>query len=188
MVSRRDKPKHKSSSKYNNPSKLSNASNICNCRSMRGHTEDGCYKSEQVPCSLCKKEGHLLQSCKKEATESKAASSAFSLKSANDFSEATDHDLVKESGSTEIVIVQKSSFRNLKELNRVVENPVGGNTKFLRKGEVKVLAKDNQGEALLLVLENELFVPGYWTKLVSVSSIVDNGHNMFIRKKKFIFV
>ena len=151
---------------------------------MRGHTKEQCYKRDQAQCTFCKKKGHLVQACKIKARESQAESLASSLKTANDFSEATDLDLVIDSGSTDHVIVQKNWFRNLKELNTVVTNPDGGNTKVLGIGEVVVLAKDIQGKALPLVLKNALFVPGYRTNLLSVSSGIDNGHKIVHQKGK----
>ena len=75
-------------------------------------------------------------------------------------------------------------FKNLKELNTVVTNPDGGNTKVSGIGEVVVLAKDIQGKALPLVLKNALFGPGYRTNLVSVSSVIENGHKIVHQKGK----
>ena len=85
------------------------------------------------------------------------------------------------------MIVQRNWFRNLKELNTVVSNPDDVNTKVLGIGEVKVLAKDSQGKALPLVLKNALFVPGYRTNFVSVSSVVENQHNVFHQKGNNLF-
>ena len=182
IICKHGKPKHKSSSKNNRPSKLSNTSITCNCCDMRGHSKEQCFKRDQAQCTFCKKKSHLVQACKIKARESQAESLASRLKTANDFSEATDLDLVIDSGSTDHVIVHKNWFKNLKELNTVVTNPDGGNTKVLGIGEVVVLAKDNQQKALPLVLKNALFVPRYRTNLVSVSSLIDNGHKIVHQK------
>ena len=128
--------------------------------------------------------GHLVQEWKIEARKSPAESLALSLKSANDFSEATDRDIVIDSGSTDHVIVHKYWLKYLKELNTVLTNPDGGNTKILGIGELVVLAEDVQGKAFPLVLKNALFVPGYRTNLLSVSSVIDNGHKIVHQKGK----
>ena len=182
MISRHGKPKHKSSSKNNRPSKLSNTSITCDCCGMRGHTKKQCSKRDQAQCTFCKRKGHIVRACKNKARESQVESLALSLKSANDFKEATDLDLVIDSGSTDLVIVHQIWFENLKELNTVVSNPDGGNTKVLGIGEVVVLAKDIQGKALPLVLKNPSFVPGYQRNLVSVSSVIDSGHKIVDQK------
>ena len=153
---------------------------------MRGHTKEQCCKRDQAQCTFCKRKGHLVQACKNKAREFQAESLASSLKSANDCSEATSHNLVTDSGSTYHVIVHENWFKNLKELNTVVTNPDGGNTKVLGIGEVVVLAKVIQGKALPLVLKNALFVPGYRTNLVSVSSVIDNGHKIVHQKGKSV--
>ena len=87
-----------------------------------------------------------------------------------------------DSGSTDHVIVQKSWFENLRELDTSVTNPDGGNTKVLGIGEVEVLARDAQGREKLLVLRKALFVPGYRTDLISVSSVIYNGHKIVHHK------
>ena len=118
------------------------------------------------------------------ARKTQVDSLASSLKSANDLSEATDLDLIIDSGSTDNVIVHKNWVKNLKELNKVFTNPDEGKTKVLGIGEVVVLAKDIQGKALPLVLKNALIVPGYRTNLVSVSSVFDKGHKIVHQKGK----
>ena len=64
-----------------------------------------------------------------------------------------------------------------------VTNPDGGNTKVLGIGEVEVLAKDVKGCTKPLILKKALYVPGYRTNLISVSSIIDNGHKVVHEKK-----
>ena len=64
MISKHDKPKHKSSSKINRPFKLSNTSITCDCCGMRGHTKKQCYKGDQAQCTFCKRKGHLVQACR----------------------------------------------------------------------------------------------------------------------------
>ena len=97
--------------KNNTPSKLSNTSSTCDCCGMRGHTKEQCYKRDQAQCTFCKRKGHLVQALKIKAREYQAKSLASSLKSTNDFSEATDLDLVIDSGSTDHVIVQKFGLK-----------------------------------------------------------------------------
>ena len=66
----------------------------------------------------------------------------------------------------------------MKEVDTTVTNPDGGNTKVLAIGEVDVLAQDVKGRTKPLVLRKTLYVPRYRTNLISVSSIVDNGHKV----------
>ena len=89
-----------------------------------------------------------------------------------------------DSGSTDNVIVQKNWFKKFRELETSVTNPDGGNTKVLGIGEVEVLVRDAQGREKTLVLRKALFVPGYRTNLISVSSIIDNGHKIVHHKSQ----
>ena len=66
----------------------------------------------------------------------------------------------------------------MKKVDTTVTNPDWGNTKFLRMGEVEVLAQDLKGRTELLVLRKASYVSGYRTNLIWVSSIVDNGHKV----------
>ena len=121
-------------------------------------------------------EGHLVKVCKKISRESQAVSVASILKSAKEVSEATDRDLFIDSGSTDHVIVHKSWFGNLRELDTNATNPDGGNTKVSEIKELDILAKDTQGKLTPLVLKKALFLPKYRTNFVPVSSVGDNGH------------
>ena len=104
----------------------------------------------------------------KKAKDSKPGSLASSLKSDSEMRETTDQDLVIDSGSTDHVIVQRSWFKNLRELDTSVTNPDGGNTKVLGIGEVEILAGDAQGRKKRLLLRKSLFVPAYGTNILSV--------------------
>ena len=101
--------------------------------------------------------GHLEKACNKKTRENKGGASAHgslasSLNSGNS-SEATSKDLVVDSGSTDHVIVNKSWFRNLREIETTVTNPDGGNTKVLGIGEVEVQAKDVKGRIKTLFVK-----------------------------------
>ena len=102
-------------------------------------------------------------------------------------SEATDQDLVVHSGSLDHIVVNKNWFTSLGETDTTVNNPDGANTKVLGIGEVEVLAKDGKGRTEPLILKKALNVPGYRTKLISVSSIIDNGQKKFHGKKTVFF-
>ena len=136
------------------------------------------HKREKAECTFCKRKGHLKNTYnKKEPKGGKHGSVASNLKS-GESSEATAEDLVVDSGSTDHVIVNKNWFKNMKEVDTTVTNPDGGNTKVLAIGEVDVLAQDVKGRTKPLVLRKTLYVPRYRTNLISVSSIVDNGHKV----------
>ena len=66
----------------------------------------------------------------------------------------------------------------MKEVDTTVTDPDGGNTEVLGIGEVEVLAQDVKRRTKPLVLREALYVPGYRTNLISVSSIVDKGHKV----------
>ena len=106
---------------------------------------------------------NLVQACKKKAGESEAESLASGPRSANEIGEATDQDLVLDSGSTDHVIVEMSWFKNPAELDTDVSDLDGGNTKVLGIGQVEILAKGTQGKLVPLVLWEALFSPGYRT-------------------------
>ena len=156
---------------------------------MKGHLKTDCYHKDKAECTYCKLKGHFEKACIKKTEESKGAkhgSLASSLKS-GDSSEATAKDLVVDSGSTDHEIVNKNWFKNMKPIDTTVTNPDGGDTKFLGIGEVEILAKDVNGKTKPLVLRKALFVPEYRTNLISVSSIVDNGHKV-VHEAKMSFL
>ena len=119
----------------------------------------------------------------KKAPGTKPGSLASSLKSDRASSEATEQDLVVDSESTDHIVVNKTWFKSIGEIDTTVTNPGGGNTKVLRKGQVEVLAKDIKGRTKPLILRKALYVPGYRINLISVSSIIDNGHKVVHEKK-----
>ena len=55
---------------------------------------------------------------------------------------------------------------------------MGVTQKFLGIGDIEVLAQDVKGRTKPLVLRKPLYMPGYRTILISVSSLVDNGHKV----------
>ena len=188
MISKKIKSKPKSSGKYTSLPK-SNSGQTCYCCGMKGHLKTDCYHKDKAECTYCKLKGHFEKACIKKTKESKGAkhgSLASSLKS-GDSSEATAKDLVVDSGSTDHVIVNKNWFKNMKPIDTTVTNPDGGDTKVLGIGEVEILAKDVNGKTKPLVLRKALFVPGYRTNLISVSSIVDNGHKV-VHEAKMSFL
>ena len=183
MTSKKAKPKHKSSSKYNAPPKSSSGQLTCYCCGMKGHMKSECYKREKAECTFCKQKGHLVQPCMKKAPSTKPGSLASSLKSDRASSEATEQDLVVDSGSTDHIVVNKNWFKSIGEIDTTVTNPDGGNTKVLGIGEVEASAKDVKGRTKPLIMKKALYVPGYRTNLISVSSIIDNGHKVVHEKK-----
>ena len=80
--------------------------------------------------------------------------------------------------------MDKNSFKSLRELDTTFTNPDGGSTKVLGIRKVEGLAKDVKVCNKILVLKSALYVPGYRTKLISVSSIIGNAHKVVQVKKK----
>ena len=113
----------------------------------------------------------------KKATGTKSGSLASSLKSDRASSEATEQGLVVDSGSTDHIVVSKNWFKSTREMDTTVTNPDGGNTKVLGI-EVEVFAEDVKERTNPLILKKALYVPGYRTNLISVSSIIENGHKV----------
>ena len=105
---------------------------------MKGHMKSECFKREKAECTFCKQKGHLVQACMKKAPGTKLGSLTSSLKSDRASSQATEQDLVVDSGITDHIIVNKNCFTSIRENDATVTNPNGGNTKVLRIGEVEV--------------------------------------------------
>ena len=183
MTSQKTKSKHKSSSKYNAPPKSSSGQLTCYCCGMKGHMKSECYKREKAECTSCKQRGHQVQACMKKVPGTEPGSLASSLKSDRASSEATEQDLVVDSGSTDHIVVNKNWFKSIKNIDTIITDQDGGNTTVLGIGEVEVLAKDVKGRTKLLILKKTLHVPGYRTNLISVSRIFDNGHKVVHEKK-----
>ena len=80
--------------------------------------------------------------------------------------------------------MNKNWFKSLREFDTTVINPDGGNTRALGIGELEVLARDVKGCTDPSILGKALYVPGYRTKLISVSSIIDKGYKVVHEKKK----
>ena len=135
---------------------------------MKSHMKSECYRREKGECLFCKQKGHLLQACMRKAPGTKPGNSASSLKSDRTSSETTEQDLVVDSGSTEHIVVNKTSFKSIGELDTTVTNPDGGNTNVLRIGKVEALAKAVKGRTKPLILKKAINLPGYRTNLVSV--------------------
>ena len=119
----------------------------------------------------------------KKAPGIKPGSLVLSLKSDKASSKATEQDLVVDSGSTDHIVVNKNWFICIREIDTTVTNPDGGNTKVLGIGEAEVLARDVKGCTKPFILKKALYVPWYRTNLVSVSSIINNGHKVVNEKK-----
>ena len=75
---------------------------------------------DKAECTYCKKKGHLEQACiiKDKSTGPRSLDS--SLKSDRNTSDATQQDLVLDSGSTDHVVVNKNWFKSLRELDVAV--------------------------------------------------------------------
>ena len=83
---------------------------------MKGHMKSDCSKREKAECTFCKQNGHLVRACMKKAPGTKPGSLASSLKSDRASSEATDQDLVVDSGSTKHIVVNKNWFKMVRQL------------------------------------------------------------------------
>ena len=184
MASKKFRTKHKFSGKYTTPPKSNSAQETCYCCGKICHLQADCYIKDKAECTYCKKKGHLEKVCIQKAKATSPGCLASSLKSDRNTSEATQQDLVVDSGSTDHIVVNKIWFKSLRELDTTVTNADGGNTKVLGIGEVEILAKDVKGRNKPLILKKTLYVPEYRTNLISVSSIIDNGHKVVHEKKR----
>ena len=90
MTSRKAKPKHKSSRKYNAAPISSSGQLTCYCCGMKSHMKSECYKRERAECTFGKQNGHLVQACMKKVPGTKLGSLSSSLKSDRALSEATE--------------------------------------------------------------------------------------------------
>ena len=81
---------------------------------MKGHMKSECNKREKNECTFCRQKGHLVQACMKKAPSTKPGSLASSLKSDRASSEATEQDLVVDSGSTDHIVVNKKWFKSIR--------------------------------------------------------------------------
>ena len=121
-----------------------------------------------------------MQACLKKDIDTKPESLASNLKLAT--SEATELDLVMDSGSADDIVENKKWFKSLGELDTTVTNQLGANTKDLGRGEVEVSAKHRRMHQVYN-FEKTLYVPRYRIKTISVSSVIDNGHKVVHEKK-----
>ena len=119
----------------------------------------------------------------KKATATKPGSLASTLRWDRASSGETNTDLVVDSGSTDHIVVNKNWFESIRKIDTTVTNPEGGNTRVLKTGEEDVLAKHKR-RIKPLILRKALFLPGYRTLLISVSSIIDNGFKVAYEKEK----
>ena len=182
-TSKKAKSKHKSSCKYNSAPRSSSGHLTRYCCGMKDHMKSGCYKRRKVECTFCKQKSHLVQACFKKTPGTKPGCLTSSLKLDRTSSEATERDLVVDSGSTDHIVVNKYWFTSIGEIDTTVTNPDGGNIKVLGLGEVEVLAKDVTGRTKTLILEKTLYVQKYRTNVISVSNIIGNGHKIVHKKK-----
>ena len=98
--------------KYNAPTNSSPAQLTCHCCGMKGHMKSECNKREKAECTFCKQKGHLVQACIKKVPGTKPRSLASSLKSDRASSEATEQDLVVDSGSTDHIVVNNKCYNS----------------------------------------------------------------------------
>ena len=83
-------------------------------------------------------------------------------------------------------MVNRNWFKNMKALDTTVANPDGRDTKVSKLKEVAIQVEDVNGKTKPLVLRKVLAVSGYQTNLISVSSLVDNGHKVVHEEKTSI--
>ena len=184
MTSRNTKPQHESFTNFETPSRSSTGQLTCYFFGMKGLKKAECPKREKDECIFCQLKGQLVQAGLKKTTGSKPGTLSSSVKSDRASSEATRPDLVVDSGSTDHKVVTRNWFKNIRKLDTTENNPEGGNTKCLGIAEVAVLCKDVKRRSMPLILRKTLCVPGYKINLISVSSIIDNGHKVLHGKKK----
>ena len=91
----------------------------------------------------------------KKSRDTKPSRLRSSLKTVRARNEATEQDLVVDSGSTDHIVANKNWFKSLRKLDITVTNPDGGNTKVKGIGEVEVLAKDVKRRPKPLVFEKK---------------------------------
>ena len=159
MTSKKARPKHKSSSKYNAAPKSGSGQLKCYCCGIKGHMKSECYKRQRAECTFCKQKGHLVQACMKKATGTKPGSLSSSLKADKASNEATKQDLVVDSGSTDHMVVNIHCFKSIREYDTTVSNRVDGNKNVLGIGEVEFLSTDVKGRTKLFILNKNVYVP-----------------------------
>ena len=152
---------------------------ICN---KLGCLAASCYKKDNANFSIRKSKGHLESACKhhqkiphKGLASNSSADSSF---------EVSKTDLVIDSSSTALMMIDKTWFKNCQKLETTVNNPVGGKTKVEGIGDIDVEAQDNKSVLHKLTFEKLLHVPDYKTNLISVSSLVQTQHEIFHAKAK----
>ena len=141
-------------------------------------------QKDNAVCSICKAKGHLASACKHQQ-KSPQNGLASSL-SANSSFEVSKTDIVVDSGSTDHMMIDKTWFKNYQKLETTVDNPDGRKTKVEGIGDVDVEARDSKGVLHKLTFEKILHVPEYKPNLISVSSLVQNQHELFHTKSKSV--
>ena len=79
--------------------------------------------------------------------------------------------------------MNKNRFKTIIAIDTTVTNQDGGNAKVVGIGEIEVLARDVNGFTKSLVTKKTIYVPRYRTNLISVSSIIDNGHKVVYERE-----
>ena len=111
MTSKKARPKHNSSSKYNAAPKSIPGQLTYYCCGIKGYIKAEFYKRERAECTFCKQKGYLVKACVKKATVTKPGSLDSSLKSDRAISEAREQGLVVISGGTDHIKSNKNGSK-----------------------------------------------------------------------------
>ena len=93
-------------------------------------------------------------------------------------------DFIIDSGATNYMITDKSTFANLDEyVSGIIHNANKTHSAILGKGDVEFFAKNSNEELTKIVLKDALFVPDNSNNLISVSKLREAGVDVSFGEK-----
>ena len=151
---------------------------------MKNSNKTECYKTVSAEWTYNKLKGHLVPAWLEKARDTIPRSSASILKPDRIMCEATEQEASEDSRSTDHIVVNKSWFKSPEVRDTTVTNSDGGNTGVVESWSV---SKRRQRLHRAFTNKQSLYVPGYTTRLVSVSIVINNGNNVVHEKKHCFF-
>ena len=158
----------------------------------------GRAKSKNKNCFRCGKEGHWKAQCteseenlpstSKKEQDKEEKKEATAVIAETNISEATSAGWIIDTGATEHMSYDRSSFSSYKELKPFKPVRVG-NSAIIRAigvGDVRVTSQLLSGRSKELILKDVLHVPRLTRKLLSVSATTDQGHSGTVGRDKFV--
>ena len=159
--------------------------------------------NSKITSFKCKKDGHIAKNCftykkfeshamknerKNNSKESQNLVSeeqeeeSFSFFSSENCNER--QDFIIDSGATNYMIKDKSTFANLDEnFSGIIHNANKTHSAILGKGDVEFFAKNSNEELKKIVLKDALFVPDNSKNLISVSKLREAGVDVSFGEK-----